>query len=342
MTRRFCCVLLFFTLLCAVCFASCEIDSDDIKVVPTDKLTLLDDDFATIRFDGDHCFDEFLSNGGASTDKQVIDFLVSKVPDANGLRFVNVPFGCSTITVSDDSGGTLFGRNFDWDNCKGVVVEAHPYGAYSSISTVNADFLELSGYSFTALSDDQQAFVCMYAPIDGMNECGLAVSVNMIAVDETIEQNSALPDLTTTTAVRLLLDKASDVDHAIALLKAYDMHASLGRMVHFALADTQGNSAVVEYVDSELVVTQTPVVTNFYLAPGDKYGLGTEWSHTRYDILTDALEKNPAMSMNDVRDALKSVSRSTEWSIVFDLDDREAHYYHRENFDTSYIFRLGS
>ena len=44
-------------------------------------------------------------------------------------------------------------------------------------------------------------------------------------------------------------------------------------MVHFALADRSGRSVVVEYIDDEMVVTDTPAVTNFYLAEGRKQGL---------------------------------------------------------------------
>lgn len=61
-----------------------------------------------------------------------------------------------------------------------------------------------------------------------MNEAGLAVSVNMIQDSATIEQNTNKPDITTTTAIRLLLNKAANVEEALELLRQYDMHASMG------------------------------------------------------------------------------------------------------------------
>ena len=106
-----------------------------------------------------------------------------------------------------------------------------------------------------------------------MNENGLAVSVNMIQDSDTIEQETGKPDLTTTTAIRLLLDKAADVEEALELLEQYDLHASMGMMVHFALADATGRSVVVEYVENQMVVTDTPVVTIFHLAHGENMGL---------------------------------------------------------------------
>ncbi len=76
------------------------------------------------------------------------------------------------------------------------------------------------------------------------------------------------------------------MDEAINLLRQYGMHASMGMMVHFAIGDNTGRGVVVEYVDNQMVVTETPVVTNFYLAEGSKHGIGSQQSHERYDILT--------------------------------------------------------
>ena len=56
-----------------------------------------------------------------------------------------------------------------------------------------------------------------------MNERGLAVSVNMIQDSEDINQDTAKPDITTTTAIRLLLDKAADVEEALKLLRMHPM-----------------------------------------------------------------------------------------------------------------------
>ena len=111
---------------------------------------------------------------------------------------------------------------------------------------------------------------------------------------------------------------------------------------------TTGRSVAVEYVDNKMVVTETPVLTNFYLAEGGKQGIGTQQSHERYEILLNQLEETPQMGMEEVRDALDSVSKdnfgefeSTEWSIVMNLSAREARYYHRENYEQDYTFRLG-
>lgn len=175
-----------------------------------------------------------------------------------------------------------------------------PKDGYASISTVNMGFLNLG------LNLSENTFVRLmsaaapYAPMDGMNEKGLCVAVLMIEDRPGFDQNTEKPDLTTTTAIRLLLNKAANVDEALDLLRQYDIHASMGLMVHFAIGDNTGRGVVVEYVDNQMVVTETPVVTNFYLAEGSKHGIRSQQSHERYDILTQMLKDRTAMTVEEV------------------------------------------
>ncbi|MCH5267391.1 MAG: linear amide C-N hydrolase [Lachnospiraceae bacterium] len=323
---------------------------DTESITPTSEIVSLEDGFSTVKYSGDYKLNEFLEQGGASTDAEVMRFLTEHLfSGVSGLKYSGDVFGCSTISVKSPDGNYLFGRNFDWDSsCEALVVSSVPEGGYTSLSTVNMDFIAAgAGMDLGQLSDQMQTVAALYAPLDGMNEKGLCVSVNMIQDSATIKQNTNKPDITTTTAVRLLLDLAADVDEALKLLKQYDMHASMGMMVHFALADAGGRSVVVEYIGNEMVVIDTPVVTNFYLASGEKYGVGTKQSHTRYEILTELLEKNDTMEMQDVKDALDSVSKdnfgeyeSTEWSIVYDQGSGAVLYYHRENYGKAYPFQV--
>ena len=229
-----------------------------------------------------------------------------------------------------------------------MVVISYPDSGYASFSTVNLDFIKQgAGPVSNFLSDETLTVAALYAPLDGMNEKGLCVAVNMIQDADTISQDTDKPDITTTTAVRMLLNKASTTDEAIELLKQYDFHASMDYMVHLAVADITGKSVTVEYVNNEMEITETPVLTNYYLAEGEKNGIGTEQSHTRFNILEKALEENSLMDAGQVKDTLSSVSKgnfgefeSTEWSVVFDQTALTAAYYHRENYNKEFLLRL--
>lgn len=322
-------------------------DTDIIK--PTSEIVSLEDGLFAVKYSGNYKLNEFLEQGGASSDADVMGFLTKHLFSGESvLEFFGSIFGCSALSVKSTDGSYIFGRNFDWNSCQALVVSTEPEEGYASISTVNMDFIQAAaGMDMERLPDEMKTMAALYAPLDGMNEKGLCVSVNMIEDSAAINQDTDKKDITTTTAVRLLLDQAADVDGALELLKQYDLHASMGMMVHFALADAKGNAAAVEYVDNEMVVTDTHVLTNFYLAEGEKFGIGTEQSHTRYEILIEKLKEKQIMDMQDVRDALDSVSKdnfgefeSTEWSIVFHQGSGKVVYYHRENYEKAYTFQI--
>ena len=317
--------------------------TDEAMINLSSELISITGHLSAVGFTGNDFFEEFLQNGGAEKDGDVVSFLAGKL-SLEGFSFGGTPFGCSTLAVESTEGERLFGRNFDWNRCDALIVKSNPENGYASISTVNTDFIQ--GISFSKLPDESKALIALYAPLDGMNEKGLAVSVNMISDGSNITQNTDKADITTTTAIRLLLNKAATVEEAISILQEYDFHASMNFMVHLAIADADGNSVVVEYIDNEMSVVETPIVTNFYLTEGEKYGVGTGQSHERFEILEERL-KDGAMSMTDVRDALSSVSKgnfgefeSTEWSIVFNQTTGEVHYYHRENYENRYTFTV--
>ncbi len=323
-----------------------------VTVTPGSGIVELERGLSAVRVDGDYGFGAFLAQGGADSDAEVVTFLAENLLSGYDLTtLVRGLFGCSTIAAQGEGGARYFGRNFDWNRCDALVVMTNPDDGYASIATANMDFITGSvrgGLLGAAMNVDEiRALAAIYAPLDGMNEAGLAVSVNMIQDSADIGQNTGKPGLTTTTAVRLMLDRASSVDEAVELLAQYDLHGSMGMMVHFAIADSAGRSVAVEYIDHEMIVTDTPVVTNFYIAEGDKHGIGTRQSHERYAILNDILANNETLTMDDMRDALDSVSKdnfeefaSTEWSIIYDLTHKTARYYHRENYERAFDFSL--
>jgi len=316
----------------------------EVAVEASEVETQLAPGLSAVRYEGGYGLDDFLERGGASSDAQVVEFLSTYLGGAAPSLHAE-GFGCSTLSVPSPEGHALFGRNFDWNPCEALIVQSVPTDGYASISTVNLDFL---GSYLDKFPAQARTMAALYAPLDGMNEKGLCVAVLMIQDRASIHQDAGKSNLTTTTAVRLLLDRAADVEEALALLEQYDLHSSMGMMVHFALADAGGNSVAVEYVGNEMVVTKTPVLTNFYLAEGEKQGIGTAQSHTRYDILTDTLAQSPSMTLEQVRDAMDSVSKdnfgefeSTEWTVVYDQSAGEVRYYHRENYETAYLFHVG-
>ena len=319
--------------------------ADENRITLTADIQKLESGLSAVRFEGNDNFEDFLKAGGASSDADVISFLSSKLLTDIDMDTSKI-FGCSTLAVTDENGNHLFGRNFDWDSCDALIVVSKPDKGYASVSTVNTDFITANAgltAGFALKKDEILTLASLYAPLDGMNESGFGISVNMISDSANIDQNTEKPDLTTTTAVRMLLNQAGSVEEALKLLKQYDLHASMGMMIHFAMTDTTGKSVVVEYINNQMSVVETPIVTNFYLTEGEKYGIGTRQSHERYETLVQTFEQNETMNRSQVRDALDSVSKhnfneyeSTEWSAVFRLEEGAVDYYHREDYSKAY------
>ena len=309
----------------------------------------LEDGLYSMEYKGDYGFDDFLAEGGASTDNEVADYLVSFL--SHGFYKIETDvqtgeFGCSTICTEDENGVVLFGRNYDWKECRAIIVHTIPENGYESISTCCLDFLGFDeNYAPDgSMIERMQTLAAIYVPMDGMNEKGLMVADLMAGDNEATHQQTDKVDLTTTTAIRLLLDKAATVDEAVALLRRYDMHSSMDTAHHLSIADASGKSVVVEYVDGEMLVTETKVVTNHYLADCEKQGSGSEQSHLRFDTL--AAYTGPADDM-DVRDMMESVAQKnypqtednyekTMWSIVYCPEGRCADFYFAENYEHSY------
>ena len=201
------------------------------------------------------------------------------------------------------------------------------------------------------MGDKFMALASVYAILDGMNEKGLCVADLMVSHEEGVDQNTDKPDITIVSSLRLLLDKAANVEEALELLSQYDMHFSLGRAQHFSLSDAAGRSVAVEWKNGEMVVTDTPVVTNFYLH-GDDGTSGSGQSYVRFNTLTQ--RRNAAkgvMTAEDVRAALAAVAQSnfpgenggekTCWSCVYDQLELTATFYDTEDWAHPYTLSLG-
>ena len=311
----------------------------------------LEDDFYYMEYVGDYGFSDFLKQGGADSDEELANYIAGFL--SHGFYRPNPQkgtYGCSTIDICAPEGDALFGRNFDWQNCTAMVVTTRPRDGYASISTCNLDFLGFGeGWLPEGVANKVMALAAVYVPLDGMNEKGLCVADLVIDDGTQTNQKTDKPELTTTSAIRLLLDRAATVNEAVALLEQYDMNSSAGMQHHLAISDEEGRSVVVEYVEDNMIVTDAKVVTNFYLAAGDHFGVGSEQSQYRYEYLRALLEDcGGVMTEEEVMKALEMVSQknynseydATQWSVVFNKSDGTAEYCLREEYTKSYTFHM--
>jgi len=273
-------------------------------------------EFFTMTYKGNYGLDELLKQGVA-TDGELVTFVSQRLLKGLPLKFDLPDLGCSTFAAQTPDGDYIFGRNFDNKDTPVMLVRTNPKGDYASISVVNLSFIGYSAnYLPKSLLKSILALAAPYAPLDGVNEKGLAIGVLQLDVAPT-KQDTGKLKITTTAAIRMILDKAATVDEAIALLSQYDMQSSANGCYHFQIADAFGKSVVVEYVNDEMVVLDLSCATNFFLAPGDMYDVGG--GQNRYEILVDTLtEKDGILTAAEGMDLLKAVKQdSTQWSALY-------------------------
>lgn len=181
--------------------------------------------------------------------------------------------------------------------------------------------------------------------MDGMNEAGFAVSVLHLDGKPT-QQASTGKKLTTTLALRMMLDHAKTVDEALKILDGYDLWiADNDGNYHFYMADATGRYAIVEfvydkdhqskiYIDDEYTgedgkthfkhpdvlpntreVIEKRYASNFYvsetMACSDKGPKLSNHGKTRYDIMEFVLKQNSnQLSEEGAMNLLNGVSQA--------------------------------
>ena len=180
------------------------------------------DDYGMYRmtYYGDYGFDDFLEQGAAS-DKDIEEFVTKRLLKGIPIKFNVTDSGCTAFVTRNKNGDIIFARNFDFMYAPSMQLFTNPPNGYASVSTVNLSF---AGYSEDNLPakgvrfDNFLTLAAPYLPFDGMNEKGVAIA--LLAVPEVqIRNDENKITLNTTTVIRLVLDKASNVDEAIELLK---------------------------------------------------------------------------------------------------------------------------
>ena len=328
---------------------------------------------------GDFYLDDFVEQGGAASDSELIDFITGKI--TKGLIKMSIDeseIACSAFTAKTEGGDDLFARNYDFDktNTCIVITEANE-GRHASVSTVDLQFLGIDGNeNVKGLMDKITCLAAPYAPLDGVNDAGVSCGIFMSYQGETTvatDQNTDKPDFTSTTLLRLILDYADDVDEAVEIAQAYDMHDSAKTSFHYMVADASGRSVILEWVGSndatdndgsarELKVIYSDDdahvgelegscdyqwITNFINTPDYYEGVeDTEIKgRDRYDrigeelIATDGVVANEEEAMS----ILAIVGRRT-WknddgngctvhSVVYNLDEKSMIWISNENYD---------
>ena len=313
-----------------------------------------------INVSGDYSFDEFLSQGGASNDAELISFITQSI--TKGIIPMHIKtssIACSAFTADTQSGDRVFGRNYDFSATNTAIVYTNPgEGRHASYSTIDLSFLGLDAdKDVETVGQKILTLAAPYVPLDGINDAGVACGIFMSYQGEgkgtPTDTQTDKPDLTSTTLLRLILDYADSVEDAVALAQQYDLHDSASSCFHYMVADSTGRSAILEWVgtdadhdadgaerqlnvlwnDTDALSDSADwqVVTNFIKTPGYYDGTTAEMKGLdRYEHLAAALQETDGIvaDKNAAMDLLASVGRRT-WN----NDDSNSNTVHSVVYD---------
>lgn len=308
----------------------------------------LDGAVYSMEVKGDFYLDDFVAQGGVSSDTELIQFITDNI--THGVVNLNMTapeIGCSSFTATAENGDALFARNYDFSKTNAMLVftEANE-GRHATISTVDLQFLGIDvDQDMTGLMDKVICLAAPYAPLDGINDAGVSCGIYMTyqGGEETVatSQDTDKPDFTSTTLLRLILDYADSVEEAVQIASSYDLHDSANTSYHYMVADSTGKSAILEWTNDSAVDTTDndgsqrtlkvvyndqdsaigereaasnyQVVTNFVLQPGYYDGVPAENKKgaDRYDRLYQELQATDGVVADEqaAMDILQAVGR---------------------------------
>lgn len=302
----------------------------------------------TIDYKADYKLDEIVGAGAGNT-ADFTNLAIRKLLPGIPFSVDTVELGCSCCFAPDASGNFMMGRNFDLEDTSGVLLHTKPENGYESLSFANPGFTGL--LNVETLAGRVAALVLPYTTLDGMNEKGFACCMLWLD-DQPTTQHTGKTPITTTVALRLMLDRAANVDEALEILRSFDMRAVSGGDYHFLLTDASGRSVVVEWPepsDEMVIVEDVEEVTNFFLTEVPE-GVPVGHGQDRYEAIRKVMEENGhVMTPETMMDALESaqqtvatdISGVTQWSNVYELGKGTIHTVFRRDWDNVFEFSFG-
>ena len=293
----------------------------------------------------------------------------AQVADENG---ETDSFGCSSFQATGkDTHGYIFGRNYDYFKNPSMVTVSRPSKGYASIACSDMSHF---GYSLEKLPDSftkkLNCLASIYAPVDGMNEKGLCVSVHALPKQPS-RQDSERPDVGTTIILRLWLDRCATVKEALSLLETVDVRhdAKVGSGYHYMVADAGGDCAIVEFDKDgswETMIVRKPEganslhFTNHLMAPkyyttepDQEVGNTHSKSWERYEALGAFLQEHDGiLTLDEAQEALALVHwkdflwddgktvEDTQFSNVYDQSALTLRLRNWSDYDTTHNFNL--
>jgi hypothetical protein len=251
-------------------------------------------------------------------------------------------WACSLFAAFADPHNRFYGRNFDWEPSPALLVFTHPPNGYASVAMVDIAYLGFTGARANKLDElpiaDRRALLnAPSLPFDGMNARGLVVGMAAVPPSD-LPRDPGKRTIGSLRVIREMLDRASNVSEAIAVIQNYNIDFTGGPPVHYLIADRAGQSAVIEFYRGAMRVIPNQQATNF-LQSAVEHPAGQCW---RYDAITRRLAQvEDRMDARGAMNLLREVAQThTEWSVVYGISTGEINVAMGRRYDRIHTFQL--
>ncbi|OGO42351.1 MAG: hypothetical protein A2W36_01825 [Chloroflexi bacterium RBG_16_58_14] len=256
-------------------------------------------------------------------------------------------WGCSLFAALAEGEDRLYGRNFDWEFSPALLLFTSPPDGYASVSMVDIAYLGFGGSEAQGLVEQpleklQNLLQAPAWPFDGMNSQGLAIGMAAVP-DGNVRPDPDKATLDSLMVMREILDHAADVAQALEIFNRYNIDMGGGPPLHYLLADSTGEAALVEFYQGELRVipNEEPyhLATNFLLSAAGGFPAGQCW---RYDAVRETLEaERGSLTAEQAIQMLANVAQdSTQWSVVYDMTSLEVRVVAGQQYEQVHCFEL--
>ncbi len=251
------------------------------------------------------------------------------------LLFIRSTNACTTFFMHFN-GKMVFGRNYDWMADEGTVCTNQRGLAKTSMKMPDGNTISwISRWGSITFNQYGKEF-----PTGGMNEKGLVVELMWLDATS-YPQPDERPSLGVLQWIQYQLDNHVSVDEVIKSDTKLRI-TSKGTPLHYLVADADGHTATIEFLNGKLEVhlgeeLPLPVLTNdTYSHSFASHSLGTvngnnslERFSTTCNMISRYKNDTATKSIIDVSfEILNTVQQGnyTKWSIVYDISEKKIWY----------------
>lgn len=259
-------------------------------------------------------------------------------------------YPCSSFVLKNGK-TILLGKNFDWTFDKGYVIKTLKNTTKVAYFTHNGTPASwTSKYGSITFNQNGKEM-----PYGGMNEKGLVVE--MLWLEDTrfnISENKTY--LNELEWIQYQLDNFQTVDEVVANVETLKTYPIKGK-IHYILADTNGKSVIIEYLDGKPMIYEKEAntcqaITNKSVTYSEKHidnlkgirrnNTSTTYRYYQLEKQIRKLQRTSDFSEMTAFQMLKNVTIPkgdfrTVWSIVYNIETKSIAFYSYKNKEIKQI-----